>query len=123
MVRRSHAVWAPSWLVVDPELHGSLQVLHLFEPPSIMDPAATEVKAGSRSQLNFKVPPARVRDAPHDGRRKGIGEGFYHLDRRCRAAGRRLPRRLKRKGGQAALSPVAMQDLLATATSADRLQG
>jgi hypothetical protein len=88
MVRRSHAVWAPSWLVVDPELNGSLQVLHLFEPPSIMDLAATEVKAGSHSRLNFKVPSARPHDAPHDGRANGVGGDFYHLDGRCRAAGR-----------------------------------
>jgi hypothetical protein len=45
MVRRSHAVWAPSWLVVDPELNGSSQVLHFSEPLYIMHLAAIAVKA------------------------------------------------------------------------------
>ena len=85
MVRRSHAVWAPSWLVVDPELDGSLQVLHLSEPPGIMDLAATEVKAGSRSPLNFKASPVGVRDARDDGWANGTERGFGHAPVRRQA--------------------------------------
>jgi hypothetical protein len=99
MVRRSHAVWAPSWLVVDPELYRSLQVLHLSEPPSIMDLAAPEVKAGSRSPLNFKVLSARAHNALHDGGGNRIGECFCQLDGRCIGPGRRPPQS-QRKGGR-----------------------
>ena len=103
--------------MVDPELYGSLQVLHFSEPPVIMDLAASAVKAGSCSQFNFKVLSSGVRDAPHDGRGNGTGEGFYLLDGGAeQQGGGRLGTKGKR--GEAALSSVAMQDQYATATSA-----
>jgi hypothetical protein len=67
--------------VVHPELNGSLQVLHLSEPPFIMDPAASEVKAVSRPPFNFRVLLTGVRDALDDRWAKNSGRGFGHVDR------------------------------------------
>jgi hypothetical protein len=54
MVRWSHAVKAPSWLVVDPKPSDTLQVLHFTEPLAIMNLATIAVKVRIAPQLNFQ---------------------------------------------------------------------
>src|SRR5262245_23465828 len=70
MVRRSHAVKAPSWLVVDPKPNGSFLVLHFTEPK----------RSWTRRQARSR--PDRVRrDVLDDTFAHRLGRVLAHVDR------------------------------------------